>query len=195
MTRTRNLSADPLSLNLTKLYLRVDNAIEDELISMLIATSGQFVEDFCQRDLLPSTYSQQSATFDQDSFPDTYLLLDVYSPTNIQVSYLGDLGAPVLIDPADYTETYDDRNNTLLLTLETKPTLTADSALVVAWEQTGEYATTISQARLMVLAGWYENREELITGSTETSSSIGATKAILGPYMRLDSLDLTPRSL
>ncbi len=194
MTRTRTPKADPLGLQLTKQYLRVDHSIEDDLINLQIEVSGKFVEDYCQRDLLPSTYSEQSDSFDQDSFPDSYTLIDVYSPTSINVSYLDASQLPVVIDPADYTTDYNDRYKLLTITFETKPTLTADSALVVAWDQESEYAVTISQARLLMLAGWYENREELVAGTLD-SSAIGATKAILGPYMRLDGLDLTSRSL
>lgn len=170
--------SEPLSPEEVKAHLRVETADEDALIDGLIAAARQHVELGCNRAVMPQTW--------EGTFPDFRSVrlaggnvrsidsIAYYDPNDVEQTlaesdYRAILSEPAKIAPADSWPATGDRIDAVTVTLS------------VGYSEDDGIPAAIKQAMLILIGGWYENREAVATGTIATEIPMGAN-ALLFPY-------------
>ena len=186
--RIRNYD-DPLKLNQVKNHLRVNHDLEDELITSFIESSAYYLEDYIQREVLPSNYL---AT---DFYPDTlsYPYVQVYpefpcEPDNILATYTPDSTG----EPVQFTVNFVWDPTTYLLTIDTPinaiPEDTVDFTVSLDASVKACYLPTMSTARLLLISSWYENRSDLVSSQKLNPNGF---ESMMHVYKRLECSNTT----
>jgi uncharacterized phiE125 gp8 family phage protein len=175
-------ATEPLTLNEVKLYLRVDDTTEDDLITSLITAARGLVEGHTWMPLISQTWAMQ---FDKDELNllvwniNKAPLISVSSITyydsdnNIQTlaasSYEVDIyGSPARFRIKTMPSVYD-RMNALQLNF------------VCGYANAAAVPQPIKQALYMIIGHLYENRQDVITG-TQVNEIPMASEYLLQPY-------------
>ena len=175
-------ATEPLTLNEVKLFLRVDDTTEDDLITSLITAARGLVEGHTWMPLISQTWAMQ---FDKDELNllvwniNKAPLISVSSITyydsdnNIQTlaasSYEVDIyGSPARFRIKTMPSVYD-RMNALQLNF------------VCGYANAAAVPQPIKQALYMIIGHLYENRQDVITG-TQVNEIPMASEYLLQPY-------------
>lgn len=174
-----------LTLDDAKLHLRVDNDVEDLEIDILLQAAIDHVEAYTTRVLASANYEQ---TFDEWSTKG-YLELGVAPIREVEsVKYMDANGTEQIIDTANwYFRPNQDGGRVYLASTYSQPTLwgrpgdikVTFTAGYNAPGQASEDPALICPARarslvLMILGGWYANREHVVIGSSVNELPMGA---------------------
>ena len=175
-------ATEPLTLNEVKLFLRVDDTTEDDLITSLITAARGLVEGHTWMPLISQIWAMQ---FDKDELNllvwniNKAPLISVSSITyydsdnNIQTlaasSYEVDIyGSPARFRIKTMPSVYD-RMNALQLNF------------VCGYANAAAVPQPIKQALYMIIGHLYENRQDVITG-TQVNEIPMASEYLLQPY-------------
>lgn len=98
-------TAEPLTLAEAKLFARIDDAIEDDIITELIRWARETVENFTGRQLITATWELQA-----DHFPYTDTIVELPRPPLISATDPGDIAPYTVriqyVDTAGVTQTF-----------------------------------------------------------------------------------------
>lgn len=174
-------STEPLTLADVKLFLRVDNSVEDTLITNLITVARQYAENYLWGSLLTQTWEfylnhdelaiklfSLSKTPIQSitdiKYYDENNQLQTLSSANYDVDLISE---PAIVKINALPNTYD-KFNTLVI------------RFVAGYGNAATVPMAIKQAMLLLIGHWYEHREAV---SFTTSSSVQMTvDCLLYPY-------------
>lgn len=167
---------EPVSLAEAKLHLRVDDTADDDLITALIVAARQRFESVTWRSLIT-----QTLVLTLDEWPDDNCIklprpplvsvssvqytdedgnTSTFSSSNYLVSTAGEPGAIVLKSNADWPTA----------TLQTVDGVSV--TYVAGYGGTEDVPQIIKQALLMLVAHWYENREEIVVAAGFTAAKV-----------------------
>ena len=154
-------TAEPLSLEEAKLFLRVDTDADDTLITALISAAREYAEHYTQTTLASVVYE-----YALDAFPaDAINLPQAASVTVESVKYTDTGGAEQTLDPTAYVLS-DYGMTPFIYPLQSWPTTAAiRNAVRIRYtsEASGVAGTASAAARaamLELVAHFYESRED-----------------------------------
>lgn len=159
---------EPITLAEAKLHLRVDSNDDDTLITNLIVAAREWCEGFQNR-----AYITQSYVLTMDRFPRRDFIRIPRPPLQsiASVKYTSSEGIVMTIDPGDYqVDTNSEPGRIVLAVGKSWPATTLQAANAVAIDFTAGYGTAsdvpqaVKQAMLLLIGGWYEQREYLLIG-------------------------------
>jgi uncharacterized phiE125 gp8 family phage protein len=171
IVKITDATVEPISLAEAKLWLRVDQADEDDLIGALITSVRQAAEHEMQRTLITTTWELVT-----DSFPDA-LRLEMPKILSVSsVKYLDAAGTQQTLSPADYLVDTDSQPGYVVPAYgKTWPT-TYSQINAVRVRYTAGYgaaATDVPQSirnwMRLQLEHFYRNRGAVISGTVQTS--------------------------
>lgn len=182
-------SVEPLTLTEAKLYLRVDQSTEDNLISGMVVAARQWVETYTRRALVTQTWD-----FRYESFMDTRQpLILPKAPLQIvtSITYLDEDGVSQTLASSNYSvrtlsgatagRGYIELNDDVSL-----PSLYTDALAPVTVRAVCGYGAAaavpdgIKMAIYLMLGDLYEQRQEtMMSVSSKTKTTI---ERLLGPY-------------
>lgn len=175
---------EPLSVELVKAQLRIDDSDEDAVIAMQIASARSVVESYLRARLI-----NQTVRLTLDGFP-SRIELPIWPVQSITtVKYDDTAGDEQTIISTDY-QLIESRKPNLVAPayLGTWPIARADFdsvriEFVVGYGATGnDVPADIRQAMLMLIGDFFENRENTIVGMTPAEMPFGV-KALLSPHI------------
>lgn len=174
-------ATEPLLLADVKLFLRVDNVVEDSIITNLIIVARQYVENYLNGSLITQTWDYY-LNYDEIGVQIFSLSKNpIQSITDIKYfdinntlqtlpvsSYDADIvGEPATIKITSLPAIYN-KLNTMVI------------RFVAGYGNAASVPMAIKQAMLMLIGHWYEHREAV---SFVTSSSVEmAVESLLYPY-------------
>lgn len=185
ITRTVAPKVEPIDLQEAKDHLRVDTDAEDALIKRLIAAARRRAEQFTRRALITQTWELHL-----DAFPgeDRFVVPKPSLRSVTSITYDPDDDTVQTLDPSVYrVDTDAEPGRVLLATSASWPddTLEPGPAVTVTFEagygDAGDVPEDIVQGMLFIVGHLYENREEVVIGTTATSLPMAA-EAMLWPY-------------
>lgn len=171
--------AEPVSLSMAKLHLRVSGDDEDDLISSIITASREWCEAFQNR-----AFASQTLTVYMDNLPDTIELPRLPIKTVTSIKYLDLNGVQQTLSGSLYqvdavsgriTPAYSESWPSVRKTL---------NAVEIAYE--AGYVTvpkSVIHAMLLLIGHLYENRE-LVTVGVTSSEMPFAVQSLLSPHRR-----------
>lgn len=186
---TTDPTAEPLSLDETKTFLRVDSSDEDDFILSLIAAARQYCEAVTKR-----SFTTQTMRMYMDDWPDGDTIemprpFDSSTATPTVKYYLsGSTTATVLGSTNYWVDNSSEPGRLVLRDAVTWPTVDLRSANAVeVTMQTGyggevDVPDGIKMAMRLLVGHWYANREAVVVGTISTSLDI-AVAALLSPFM------------
>ena len=159
----------PITLGQAKMHLRVyDDSNEDVLISDLIATAAERVENICG-----FVIEQRTETFSFDRFTTSLLINRRNVSGTPTLAYIGSDGVATA-----YTDfrAYKSFGWTFLAPVSTWPTINASPGLitVTAVIGGGTVPQGVERAMYLMIADWFENREGASEFSAHTEKAIAA---------------------
>jgi uncharacterized phiE125 gp8 family phage protein len=185
---TVNPTSEPLNLDETKLYLRVDHSEDDALILSMIAAARQYCEAVTKRSFTTQTMQMWS-----DQFPDTDTI-DVprpfYTTTDLTVKYYlsGSTSATTFAASNYWVDDSVEPGRIVLRDAAEWPTSDLRSAKGVEVTFRSGYGGEpdvpdgIKMAMLSLIGHWYTNREAVVVGTISSSIEM-AVHALLSPHM------------
>jgi uncharacterized phiE125 gp8 family phage protein len=182
-------SVEPLTLTEAKLYLRVDQSTEDNLISGMVVAARQWVETYTRRALVTQTWD-----FRYESFMDTrqpLILPKAPLQSVTSITYLDEDGVSQTLASSNYSvrtlsgatagRGYIELNDDVSL-----PSLYTDALAPVTVRAVCGYGAAaavpdgIKMAIYLMLGDLYEQRQEtMMSVSSKTKTTI---ERLLGPY-------------
>jgi len=182
-------SVEPLTLTEAKLYLRVDQSTEDNLISGMLVAARQWVETYTRRALVTQTWD-----FRYESFMDTrqpLILPKAPLQSVTSITYLDEDGVSQTLASSNYSvrtlsgatagRGYIELNDDVSL-----PSLYTDALAPVTVRAVCGYGAAaavpdgIKMAIYLMLGDLYEQRQEtMMSVSSKTKTTI---ERLLGPY-------------
>lgn len=187
MTALRLITAPvdaPVSLDEMKEHLRVETDAEDDLITAYRDAAVAHLDGW--RGILGMALMAQVWELTLDEFPGDEIRLPLGPVINIvSVKYDDEDGDETTIDAAEYDLDAND-NPAWLLPVDSWPT-TLDGINAVRVRFTAGHATAaevpepIKQAIRLIVGNWYQNREEVVVGST-VAKLPNAADVLLAPY-------------
>ena len=180
---------EPLTLTEAKLYLRVDQSTEDNLISGMVVAARQWVETYTRRALVTQTWD-----FRYESFMDTrqpLILPKAPLQSVTSITYLDEDGVSQTLASSNYSvrtlsgatagRGYIELNDDVSL-----PSLYTDALAPVTVRAVCGYGAAaavpdgIKMAIYLMLGDLYEQRQEtMMPVSSKTKTTI---ERLLGPY-------------
>jgi len=180
---------EPLTLTEAKLYLRVDQSTEDNLISGMVVAARQWVETYTRRALVTQTWD-----FRYESFMDTrqpLILPKAPLQSVTSITYLDEDGVSQTLASSNYSvrtlsgatagRGYIELNDDVSL-----PSLYTDALAPVTVRAVCGYGAAaavpdgIKMAIYLMLGDLYEQRQEtMMSVSSKTKTTI---ERLLGPY-------------
>lgn len=187
---TTNPTAEPLSLDETKTFLRVDHSEEDDFILGLIVAAREYCEAVTKRSFVTQTMRAR-----WDDWPDGDAL-EVPRPFQSTTAYVPALKyyasgstSAVAVSAATYWIDNDSEPGRLVLRDNQEwPTTALRSAQGVELVFTSGYGGEadvpdgILHAMRLLVGSWYNNRENEVVGTITASLEI-AVQALLSPHV------------
>lgn len=183
-----NPTAEPLSLDETKLYLRVDHSEDDALILGMISAARQYAEAVTKR-----SFTTQTMQMYCDQFPDDDTLnipRPFYTTTDVALKYyLSGSTTPTTFPSSSYW--VDDSVEPGRLVLRDNsdwPTSDLRSAKAIEVTFRSGYGGQpdvpdgIKIGMLSLIGHWYTNREAVVVGTISKSVEM-TVNALLSPHM------------
>lgn len=182
-------SVEPLTLTEAKLYLRVDQSTEDNLISGMVVAARQWVETYTRRALVTQTWDFRYEFFMDTRQPLILPKAPLQSVTSI--TYLDEDGVSQTLASSNYSvrtlsgatagRGYIELNDDVSL-----PSLYTDALAPVTVRAVCGYGAAASvpdgvkMAIYLMLGDLYEQRQEtMMSVSSKTKTTI---ERLLGPY-------------
>lgn len=182
-------SVEPLTLTEAKLYLRVDQSTEDNLISGMVVAARQWVETYTRRALVTQTWDFRYEAFMDTRQPLILPKAPLQSVTSI--TYLDEDGVSQTLASSNYSvrtlsgatagRGYIELNDDVSL-----PSLYTDALAPVTVRAVCGYGAAASvpdgvkMAIYLMLGDLYEQRQEtMMSVSSKTKTTI---ERLLGPY-------------
>ena len=168
-TVTSGPASEPLTTSEAKNWLKVDASTDDTLIDSLIKAARIYAERYTGRALYTQTIKEYYDCWDS-------VLRLSFSPVQsiTSVKYLDTSGVLQTVDSSDYTTDLISRPARIAPNPDYSwPTLGAypnavEVTYVAGATTTGAIPDTIKTAMLLIIAFWYENREDIpISGSND----------------------------
>lgn len=166
INRTVDPTAEPILLDEAKAHCRVDITDDDALITALIIAAREYVEEQTARQLITATWVRHL-----DCFPAG--VIELPRPPLISVgaiTYIDPNGVIQTLDPSQYTVDIWTEPGRLLPAFGLSwPSHRRGPSSVAIPYQAGYGAAgtavprSLRQAMLLLIGGWYENRESVIT--------------------------------
>lgn len=176
--RRTSTSADTLTLNAVKEYLKINYNDEDQTLELLISASLIYVEKFMQKPVFDTAYTDFLEI--SDTVPAEAGIAQTDAPTNQPVVFYTDTGGiRTQYPPAEILYNYFPSER--LITLDMigdLPSVQENSLLEVQWTAAGVGPELSNNARLRLIAGWFENRES-IAGSD--NAWVSGVESLLSP--------------
>lgn len=187
---TTEPSAEPVTLDEAKSHLRLEESVDDDLVSACITAARQHIEGVCWRGLLKQTYELKLYGFlGEDLFgngPDWMAAprnrrpyidlprghLNKETP-DIVVQYLDENGAAQTLDASEYLVDMNVQRCGRLHPKTEWPSTTHQFNAVtitykVGWTTADEVPKPLKQAILLLVSQMYEYRTPQITGTIAT---------------------------
>lgn len=181
-------TAEPVSLDETKLYLRVDHSEDDAMILGMIAAARQYCEAVTKR-----SFTVQTMQMYADEFPYTDVI-DIprpfYSTTDVTVKYYA-IGStsPITFPSSNYWVDDSLEPGRIVLrdaadwpTVELRTSKGVEVTFRSGYGGQPDVPDGIKIAMKSLIGHWYTNREAVVVG-TITSSMEMAVNAMLSPHM------------
>jgi uncharacterized phiE125 gp8 family phage protein len=185
---------EPLTLAEAREHLRPSHALEDALILRLIAAARAHAEAFMERRLITQTWDYTLDTF---PYAPWYMTRDYCKPYALEiplpplqsvesVTYVDGAGAPILVDPLNYTvDTIAEPGRIAPAsgTYWPSPRVQMNAItirFVCGYGLAGAVPEEIKQALLLLVGHWYEHREEV--SEVELYKVPMACESLLSPY-------------
>jgi uncharacterized phiE125 gp8 family phage protein len=182
-------SVEPLTLTEAKLYLRVDQSTEDNLISGMVVAARQWVETYTRRALVTQTWDFRYEAFMDTRQPLILPKAPLQSVTSI--TYLDEDGVSQTLASSNYSvrtlsgatagRGYIELNDDVSL-----PSLYTDALAPVTVRAVCGYGAAaavpdgVKMAIYLMLGDLYEQRQEtMMSVSSKTKTTI---ERLLGPY-------------
>lgn len=186
LKRTVEPACHPVTLAQAKAQCRVDGSDEDAVFTGLIGAATSWVERKIGRSLIT-----QEWRYTRDSFP-RYLLclpmppLQADASEDVTITYYDTNGTSTTLDDAEYTVDAD--SEPARIEPETSWPATEERIAAVTVTYTAGYGNSpedvpmpIRQAILLLVGHWYQNREDVVTG-TITGQLENSVDALLAAY-------------
>lgn len=181
---TTPAATDPVALTEAKAHLRVDHSDEDTLITSLISAATQWAQNYTRRQFVTATF-----TMTLDGFP-AGKAIELPRPPLVSVTtftYTDTNGDSQTVAGSVYGERVDSVPGRLhLLSGQSWPaTLVQDGVVsivyVAGYGAASAVPESVKAAINLLVAHWYEHREEVIVG-TITSRVQVAAESLLNAY-------------
>lgn len=174
VAKTSSTSTEPLTLAQAKAHLRVEHAVEDAFITALIVAARDYCERLSGRSLIPHTFLLTLDRF--PSYGQDIVLAHgpVTAVTSINY-YASDLTDTLMVVSTDYRTALQFMPARIRLPLASTvwpDTARADDAVRIVYTGGGSAPTSATQAMLLLIGHWYENRESVVTGTVSTELQI-----------------------
>lgn len=163
---------EPVTLVEAKAHLRVDHALDDAYLPMLIAAARQKCEEYLRRSIVSTQWTQYFDTFPEDGGA---IKLARAGVTSVDaVKYINTDGVEKTLDPAEYTF-HVAEEPTLIAPAYGKswPDIRSQPRAVSVqfksgWGSAAVVPGGIKMAVLQLVGTWYANRESVVTGTIAT---------------------------
>lgn len=173
-------SVEPVTLDEAKNFLKIDGALEDNLISALITAARQRVEEYLGKSLITQTWDVYF-----DSVSDRVKLPRPPVQSIEGVYVMDDTGNETIVDSADYLV----RNNEIL-TIAGWPSYSSFQGFRVRFiagygPTTDDVPQAVKKAIMLLIGNMYENRDGWWTESAKLGASQEfppIVKTLLDPY-------------
>ena len=184
LKRTVPPTTEPVTLAMAKAHLRVDDNEEDPLIAQVIEAAREWCEDFQRR-----SFCSQTWRLTLDEFPSCDVI-ELPRPPLASVSsitYVDSDGATQTLSSGDYTVDTDSEPGRVILGYDESWPSTRDVPNAVTITYVAGYGANdsfvpakVKQAMLLLIGHWFENREDILTGTISKQIEKGA-EALLWP--------------
>lgn len=198
MPQTYGLSIDvqstsePLTLQEVKDHLRVTLSDEDGLITRLLRTALEYVQDATNKQLVETTYTYRRDTFPRGS---RELKLPVGPVSEVlEVRYIDLAGNEQTMDEADYHASLDREPASVVPAYNEVWPAARRQRDAVAVQFTAGYGDPsdvpdrFKEAMLLLIGHWYEYRQEVVEGAIPTTIPKGVD-ALLAQLSYDDEFD------
>jgi uncharacterized phiE125 gp8 family phage protein len=181
-------TAEPLSLDDTKLYLRVDHSEDDALILGLIVAARTYCEAVTKRSFVTQTMQMFTDEFPTDDYID--IPRPFYTTTDATVKYYaaGSTSATTLASSQYWINDSIEPPRIVLRDAQSWPDTELRTAKGVEITFRAGYGGQvdvpdgIKVAMLSLIGHWYTNREAVVVGTISSSIEM-AVHALLSPHM------------
>lgn len=172
-------ASEPVSLAEAKLFLRVDQDVEDDLIETLIAAARAAVEAGCGRALITRRVREQLDIWSRDAVGGAVLGIGPVSDV-IAVRLLADNGSQSVIDPERYRLEGSRDRPRLVFAVGVPATLRSAGGVEIDYdagfaEDAADLPIALRLATLQIVAALYEARQ----GQAVVPE---AARALMRPY-------------
>lgn len=184
LKRTSAPAKEPVTLDMAKAHIRVDGGEEDAYIEQILKTAREWCEDFQRR-----AYVTQTWRLTLDEFPACGELELPRPPlaSVTSITYLDTNGDSQTLATSVYAvDTDADPGRVYLKYNQTWPSTRAIQNAVTITYVAGYGAddshvpAAMKQAILLLVGHWFENREDVVSGSLPKHIDMGV-KALLWP--------------
>lgn len=158
--------SEPITLNEAKLYLRVDDTTEDDLISALITAARRKFENDTLHYLLPQTWELYLNRDEITTEPISINKSDITAISSVE--YYDSSNTQQTLSTSDYQTAIQGKPSSIQII--TMPTIYDRlEAMVIrftlGYANAGAVPEDIKLAIKLLLATWYENRQTVVTGT------------------------------
>lgn len=178
-------ATEPLTLTEVKVHLRVTGSSEDDYITALIVVARNTVEAQTYRPLVTQTWR-----LDLDYSELTLAVINLNKAPLQTLSFVKYYNSDNTLTTLDTTEyDYSVDGNPARVKLITVPTCydkfgTLQIQFVCGYGAAAAVPTALKQAMLIIIGNMYENRQDVITGST-ASELPKASQYLMEPYRNI----------
>jgi len=177
-------AAEPVSLAQAKIHCRVDHTADDALLTSLIVAARQWCEQIMRRSIMT-----QTRTLSLDDWPNGMIQLPFSKAQSIVSIQYYDQNSNVQTLPAAsyYTDLISEPARISFAPATTLPVAEIDRinsitvTYVAGYGDASDVPQAISQAILLLVGHWYENREASIVAVSIADVPM-ATTALLSTY-------------
>lgn len=175
---------EPISVAEAKLFLRIDNDVENEVVAALITTARLHVERLTRRIIL-----EQRWRLYLDEMPKDNLVKISLGPVRevTQVTFYNADGEPSIIPPEDYVVDMSSVPSRIKFRVASMPCAARaingyEIDFIVGFGATTlEVPHDLRQAILMLVAHWYENRSA-VSGDMSPAATPKGVSDLIQPY-------------
>lgn len=177
------VAAEPVTLELTKLHLRVDSDDEDDLILSLIQSARTYCENYTGRALATQTieaYLDEFPVADEIELPRPPL----QSVTSVIYKNSDSVSTTMTVTTEYIVDADSDVGRVVLPYGKSWPSFTAYTVNPIKIKYVAGYTETpepLKQAMLLIIGHWYANREDVVTGTVSKSIEL-ASRALMNQY-------------
>lgn len=191
LRRTEDPTVEPVTLDQAKIQCRIDleETAEDDYITALITVAREWTEEWTKRSLVEQTWLAGYTCWPCDGI---FQLARPFTMTVESIKYRDVDDAEQTINVANYVEELNSVPGEVKLKCAySRPTLSRDRIYPIQIEFTAGYGDTaadvplkISQAILIMVHHWYDNRLPAVTGTIATKIPLSAESLLQSLVIR-----------